>query len=415
MSLAEDATALIDSVVSRRVLVFGSLPPAGRDVDLLARVPEAEAARRALDAGGFLAGPGGWVRFGHCSAMMVEVVPAADWNLPDDELEALFAEAVPLPGFLHLVEPAAHHQLLILARKLDGGGLLTPKRRRRAEQAAQGNPGAWAEARGGALAWSAEDALARLEQALRQDRAPSSPRSLTARRPHRPRLVSLSGIDGAGKSSQARALKHALEQLGYEAEIVWTPIAQNAWTDRLAAGIRHLLLRIPSLAPDETLRDPELERETMAGPGTMLRERSNLSTEAWTGLLALANGLSHARAALSHSGSGRVIIFDRYVLDSAVRLRVMYGESRPFRWQNRLIRLLSPPPLFSAFLDVAPETALARKQDRWTSEGLSAHARLYREQHAAFATVRIDGQAPVEEVCAQIAERVWRRLTGGAG
>jgi len=413
MPLAEDATALLDSVVSRDVLVFGSLPPEGRDIDLLARPPEAEAADRALATAGFIEGPGSWVRFEACSAVAVEVVPAADWTLPDDELERLFAEACPIAGFSHLVEPAAHHQLLILARKLAGGAPLTSKGRRRAQEAAQRVPDAWAEGHCRAPAWNAEEALVRLERTLQQDGEGDSPRrSLKTRRPHGPHLVALSGIDGAGKSSQARALKHTLEQLGYEAEIVWTPIAHNAWTDRLAAGIRHVLLRIPSLTPEEMLRDPELERETMAGPGTVLRERSGLVTEAWAGLLALANGLSHARAVLSHAGPNRVIIFDRYVLDSAVRLRVMYGESRPFRWQNHLIRLLSPRPLYSALLDVAPETALGRKQDRWTSEGLEAHVRLYREQRAAFGAVLIDGQAPLEEIGAEIAETVWRRLTG---
>jgi hypothetical protein len=36
----ERATSLIDGVVSRRVLVYGSLPPSGRDLDLLVRADE---------------------------------------------------------------------------------------------------------------------------------------------------------------------------------------------------------------------------------------------------------------------------------------------------------------------------------------------------------------------------------------
>ena len=103
-----------------------------------------------------------------------------------------------------------------------------------------------------------------------------------------------------------------------------------------------------------------------------------------------------------------MVIFDRYVLDSVVRMRVFYGAERPLLLQEALIRLLSPRPACAFFLDIPAETSLARKDDLWTLDELAAQARLYREEHARFGARRLDGECDQEELCARIAEEVWR-------
>jgi len=49
-----NAAELIDTVVAGRVLVYGSLPPDGRDLDLLVREPEERAIGEALPEAGFV-------------------------------------------------------------------------------------------------------------------------------------------------------------------------------------------------------------------------------------------------------------------------------------------------------------------------------------------------------------------------
>jgi len=62
------------------------------------------------------------------------------------------------------------------------------------------------------------------------------------------------GLDGAGKSSQARALQATLERLGISATIVWSRIA---WSDRLwkaAVPAKKVLTLLATLTPRRSRR-----------------------------------------------------------------------------------------------------------------------------------------------------------------
>jgi len=205
------------------VLVFGSPPGSGRDLDLLVRPDELATIAGALASAGFRSRNEEWVRFRESTAEAVDLVPAADWSLPQPELDDVFARARPLDGFERLVAPSPEHVLLVLAR-ITGGSGLSPKRRGRIDGALADEPEAWRLARARAAAWGLRSELDRLERAYRGEPAgrPRLPR------PRRPRVVALSGIDGSGKSSQARALRAALEQLGHETAVEWSPYGQDA-------------------------------------------------------------------------------------------------------------------------------------------------------------------------------------------
>ena len=148
----------------------------------------------------------------------------------------------------------------------------------------------------------------------------------------------------------------------------------------------------------------------MPNSGSDLRERNRAVNAAWATLVAVANGVAHARLAAGHAAAGRIVIFDRYVLDSVVRLRFLYGERSRYRLQRTLVRLLSPRPLASFFLDVSAETSLMRKDDRWAPDELATQVRLYREEHGRAGALRLDGTRAPEDLSAEIAQTVWRRL-----
>ena len=118
MDWRTDLTETVDRFAGERVLVIGSLPPAGRDLDLLVR-PAAEAAvARGLTELGFHAAGDRFVKFTGGRAAVAELQPAAKWDLPDAEVEQLFDGATPLAGAASLAVPAPHHVLLICARNL---------------------------------------------------------------------------------------------------------------------------------------------------------------------------------------------------------------------------------------------------------------------------------------------------------
>jgi thymidylate kinase len=216
-------------------------------------------------------------------------------------------------------------------------------------------------------------------------------------------VVALSGIDGSGKSSQAELLREALERLGYDAAVEWSPYGQNAWLDHLAVPVKKLLRRskrYATAAPRET----GLERTS----GTALREKNAAVNYVWSAVVTLANGLAQLQTIARHSRHGRIVIYDRYALDSTVQLRFRYGTNG--RLQRMLIALLAPKPVAAFYLDIPAETSLARKDDRWTLADLEAQARLYRDEVRRSGARQLDGLRPRDELAAEIGEAVWRAL-----
>jgi len=403
VSLQSEVPAIVDRAAGGRVLVFGSLPPVGRDLDLLVRPAEEESVARALAQEGFVSRGVERVVFKGCSAYTVDLVPAGRWGLPAHELDALFADAQPVEGFENLARPSARHQLLVLARIG-----FSEKRRARIDAALAEDPDAWTRARESAPAWNAGQTLSRL-QARYEGRALSRPRL----RRRRGFVVALSGLDGAGKSGQAEALRAALEQLGHPSAVEWLPLADSRSIAVLSSLARRTLGLVRVLPPfrrlsattgtgGSLLAAPDGEAPP-AGPAR------RLALGVWTTMIVLSNALAQRRAAKRHVRRGRVAVFDRYTLDSLVRLRTVWGD-RKFGLQRWLLRTLPPRPLCAFLLDVAPETAIARKQDQWDLESLRRQADRYREEAEELGVRRLDGERPRDELCAEIAETVWELL-----
>jgi thymidylate kinase len=424
----------VEAAAGERVLVFGSLPPHGRDLDLLVCPPAYGRVAGALAAAGFRRRGHHFARFAGCSAEVVELVPAERWGLPGREVAALFSEARPLPGRHWLAQPAPHHQLLILARRLARDGRLDPRRRERVAAALAEDPLAWHRAHQLAPAWGATRAMAIAEAALaggaqptRSSRAqalaerfaaagrgPQAARLAAWRaelgRRRRGALIALSGLDGSGKTSQAVALCDALERLGFDPVTQWTRLAANPSLDRIAGPVKRLLAWRLGAAVPAPPTTAVLDSSRLAEPAKRVRQRSRVMTAAWATIVSVANGWEQRRATVAHLRAGRVVVCDRYTLDSAVHLRYRYGETSRRQFQVRLIRLLSPRPLRCYFLDVPAETALARKSDHYNLAQLQRQAPLYRQEYREHGARRLDGERGRAELCAEIAAEVWALL-----
>ncbi len=380
-----DVAQLVDDAAAGRVLVLGSLPPAGRDLDLLAWPDDRRAVAARLEAEGFLPNGGDWVRFGGGSAYAVDLVAAESYGVPEAALRRAFEEAIPLDGLERLVRPAPHHALLILARLG-----VTEKRRGRLQAALDEDPDARAKAERLAGEWGVD--LRRLR-----------PRRRLVRRPRRRTVIALSGLDGSGKSSQSAALRDALERLGKDAEVVWLPLTANAAVWKVSALVRRVL-RVLRMLPGFRRMHGRVEAgESLIAKPERTR-RAGILTRLWVTYVALANALSHRRLARRAD----VVVFDRYVLDSVVRMRYLWGGR--FALAAALLRILSPKPALAFLLEVPGEVALARKQDQWGVDELRRQAELYREEADRLGVVRLDGTRPQDELSAEIAEAAWRGL-----
>jgi thymidylate kinase len=431
----------IDRLVEAPVLVFGSPPPAGRDLDLLARPVELDALAAWLAANGFRERGGEWVRFHECTADSLDLVPVSAWGLPDASVEELFADARPIDGFERLVRPAPPHLLLAHARRLaEGDGRLSAKHRARLEAAIAEDPSAWDAARASASAWRAEHALTTLARAYRSNgRASRAERAraladwpyaqgrtrrralvrgwLEARRAeHRQpgRLISFSGLDGAGKSSQAEALRDTLERLGWQATIQWTRLEwttlwENRWLGILGWPARASLGVWARARPARTDEGGKVEPLSTAE----LRQRSALISNVWVTIIAVAHGLAQRRETRPHLRTGAIVLCDRYTLDSAAQLRFRYGAAHAYSRQIKLLARLSPTPFRSYFMDVPAETAYGRKAEQYSLDDLTRQAAIYREEAPRLGARRLDGERARDELCREIAEEIWQALRDG--
>jgi thymidylate kinase len=422
----------LDKCLRRPVLVFGSLPPAGRDLDLLARWSEAEALAIGLASLGFESKGHQWARFRNGEADVVEVVPTAAWQLPPEEVGALFETGAPLPGTRAFLRPAPPHAALILARKFVRARArqLDRKTREQIESLTAEDPDVWERAAERAHEWGAQAALRCLWRAYSERSTVSRAARVRAvkevliasgrgpvrahlrawasllPRPRRGALVTLSGLDGAGKSSQAAALHRALDTLGYRPVREWAPLGGTRSAMAVVSLGRPLLRRAMGSAD----RTPRLGIGQANGDEPRGKGRSEALRAVWVTILVSLNAAAHVRAKLRHAGKGRTMIFDRYVLDSAVQLQHNYGDTGLVRLCIRLLKVLSPKATRAYLLDVSPETARGRKEDLWSTTQLGDRARLYRDWHQRFGVVRLDGERPPEVLADEIARDVWRSL-----
>jgi hypothetical protein len=359
-----DLLRTIDAVVRHRALVFGSLPPGGRDLDLLVLPDDAAAIASRLRDDGFKAWGRGWVSFRGCSASVVELIPAGSLRLPQAELDALFAEGTTFARVTNIVEPASHHTLLILACKLarERASLL-PKHRARIDRALARDPAAWERARSRAELWRGGSALTRLRSLYDAEGQPRSRRRLHLRRRRRTRVIALSGVDADRTRSHAELLRETLHRLGFESAVV---------------------------------RPDPLRVKSRGWVGSRAASRARAP------VLAVALALSLWRPIWRQLGRGRVLVYERSALDFAVSLSGAGLKAAKPPLAARVLRVLSPTALRLYLFDAA---------DADDGEVPDSRAQAYRAVATAFGALRLEAGRPRDELCEEIAEDAWRALT----
>jgi thymidylate kinase len=426
---------LVDALVEDRILVFGSLPPRGRDLDLLVRSPEAGALNAGLEADGFTRHGSRFARFHDCSADVVDLAPAGSWRLPDQELRALFLEAEPLAGTRHVVRPAPHHALLIIARRTVGEGrALRARHADRIRLSLEEDPAAFERAVERSVAWGASRALSLLQDGYRSGAGlPVGARTRAAlelergrrtglRRPiaalrriwRPPRLgavIALSGLDGCGKTTQSQSLQAALDCLGYETVLAWISIKAfrlPQWLEALSNVVARGVSLFSRPPGRRTKEGDAQDSRAKAEIRKQVRRRSSLVTFGWSLIVMLHMTLRTGRMIWPAVLRGRVVVCDRYVLDSAVHLSYEYGEEYRYGLQTRLLRLAGPAPL-AFFLDLPPEEASVRKPDYDVTQN-ARRAAIYRAMAEQLGARRIDAELPRNQICAEVARTVWDSL-----
>ncbi len=165
----------------------------------------------------------------------------------------------------------------------------------------------------------------------------------------RSKLVSFSGIDGAGKSTQIEILLERLRQADFQVSLLafWDNVAMLT---RLREFSGHTLFKGEKGvgAPDKPInrRDKNVRSWYMTAVRFALYFLDAVS-------------LSFVVAKQRRSGAD-VIIFDRYVHDELANLALDDGLSRIYA---RLLLAITPQPDIAYLLDADPEKARERKPE----------------------------------------------------
>lgn len=428
-SIAAETAAAIDATVTSPVLVVGSPPPGGRDLDLLAADNEYDAIAAWLGDTGFLRWRKSWARFdGGGSVYGVDLSSTERWRSGGHDSSVLFEDAETISGFSNLVCPCPATVLLLAARGIvSRRGRVTEKVRGRVATALERDPEAWIVAEQRAYALGMLGALHLLRRACeaRQPLPPSARAAGLAGVWHsggpvrararlsaellpqhwRPTIVSFSGLDGSGKSTQGAELRDTLARLGVSAELQWAGFKTGS-SLRAALPFLDRPLKTrgrgaqPATPPQP--RDPLVPAACLAHP---------VSQHLWMVSVVALNAISLWRYVLKPGRGTKVLIFDRFSPDSAVKLDFHYGCNRHFdiRWQRAVFLALSPKPDVGFLVAVSGDVAYGRRQEQ-TLDELTVMARLYEEQVPRFGLVRLDGNEPADELSHRVIKETWPGL-----
>lgn len=182
-------------------------------------------------------------------------------------------------------------------------------------------------------------------------------------------LIAIEGIDGAGKTTQSKALVKWLKKNGYAAKYTSEP--------------------------------------TSFAIGKLLSRLASTTSPALEALLFAADRLEHVRRVIEPSlKKGYVIVSDRYVHSSIAYQGAMLGD---VEWV-RLINKYAPKPDIAFLLDVEPKLALSRIRRRKSKfeklELLEVVRKIYLDMVAAGELILLNGAKPSSQVTEELLDKI---------
>lgn len=216
----------------------------------------------------------------------------------------------------------------------------------------------------------------------------------------RPFLISFSGLDGAGKSTQIESLRAALHAAGLQTRLL-------AFWDNVVVGARYREGFVHKVYKSE---------RGVGEPGKPVRRRDkNMRGRHLTAArhflyfldaVHLRRVLARENKAASKEKTPVILIMDRYIYDELANLNLGNPLSRAF---VRLVQRFTPRPDVAYLLDADPAAAHARKPE-YPVEFMKQSRRAYFELAARLGTMTVVPALDLPEAKQAVLKAAQQRL-----
>ncbi len=226
-------------------------------------------------------------------------------------------------------------------------------------------------------------------------------------------VVSLSGVDSAGKSTQRDLLIESLRAQGWDPVSVWTRLGYSP-------GLKAAKRLVGAVTGKRKKERGEMAKKPGKYPRRAATLRGGFKRRLWLTFALLDLLWVYCILVPLRRALGRAVVCDRYLMDCLADLRVNFPDDRIERWLLcRLLRRLAARPDAAFCLLVPPEVSARRGRGagkfNWESpDDLGRRWAAYRALSEELGVTVLDGERPVAEIADSIRRGIAHLAPGGA-
>lgn len=207
-------------------------------------------------------------------------------------------------------------------------------------------------------------------------------------------LISMSGMDGSGKTLQSKLLIKAFQQCDIRTKYVWSRCGCTTF-----AGI---FIRSGKVLFDHFKFDKGIKSLSEQNNKIGLRQqylKNRFMRFFWTFIILVELTVIYNLKVRIPLLFGKVVICDRYLVDTLVEMGVYTKDENIHRgFSSILLRLLNPSPNISFLISVSPRIVFERKSDEFLEVHLNKQRLLYKKLAKRFNTILINGERSFVDV-----------------